>query len=66
MWWKKGGGYTCDIQEAELFTEEEAKNICKRPEDSAYEYKYIDNLIEAQKLIIDCQYVDNSKRLWES
>ena len=25
MWWEKGGGYTCDIKEAELFTEEEAK-----------------------------------------
>ena len=65
LWWKKGGGYTCDIKQAELFTEEEAKIICKRPEDSAYQQDYIDNLLEAQKLIIDSQYVDSAKRLWK-
>ena len=65
MWWKKGGGYTCDIKQAEMFTEERAKSICKRPQDSAYNFKYIDNLTEAQKLIIDSQYVDEEKRLWK-
>lgn len=65
LWWAKGGGYTCDIRKAEMFTEEQAKSICKRPEDSAYNYKYIDNLAESQKLIIDSQYVDDSKRLWK-
>lgn len=64
-WWKKGGGYTCDFRNAELFTEEEAKEICKRPEDSAYDYTYIDTLLEAQKLIIDMQYVDEGMRLWK-
>tara|TARA_R110002020_G_scaffold420639_2_gene629786 strand:+ start:834 stop:1097 length:264 start_codon:yes stop_codon:yes gene_type:complete len=64
-WWKKGGGYTCDIRQAEMFNEEEAKRICMRPEDSAYNYRYIDNLLEAQKLIIDMQYVDAKERLWE-
>jgi hypothetical protein len=65
IWWKRGGGYTCDIRQAEMFTEEEAKKICERPEDSAYNFKYIDNLIEAQKLIIDSQYVSSEKRLWK-
>lgn len=65
MWWKKGGGYTCDIRQAEMFTEAEAKKHCQRPEDSAYNFKYIDNLIEAQKLIIDSQFVCASERLWK-
>lgn len=65
LWWRKGGGYTCDILQAEKFTEEKAKSICKRPQDSAYNIEYIDDLIEAQKLIIDSQYVDESNRLWE-
>ena len=66
MWWRKGGGYTCDINQAEMFTEEEAKKKCQRPEDSAYNFKYIDQLTEAKKLIIDSQYVDESKRLWNN
>lgn len=45
-----------------MFTEEEAKKICQRPEDSAYSIKYIDNLLEAQKLIIDSQYVNDVSR----
>lgn len=65
MWWKRGGGYTCDIRQAEMFTEEEAKKICERPEDSAYNFKYINNLIEAQKLIVDSQFVSEEKRLWK-
>jgi hypothetical protein len=65
IWWKRGGGYTCDIRQAEMFTEEEAKKICERPEDSAYNFKYIDNLVESQKLIIDSQYVSCEKRLWK-
>ena len=65
IWWQKGGGYTCDIRKAEMFTEEQAKSICKRTEDSAYNYKYIDNLLEAQKLIIDAQYVEGKARLWK-
>lgn len=65
IWWQKGRtGYTCDINNAHKFTKEEAEEICKRPEDSAYECDYIDNLHMAKKLIIDCQYVDESKRNW--
>lgn len=65
IWWAKGNsGYTCDINKAGKYTEEEAKSKCKRPEDSAYKCKYIDNLLEAQKLIIDSQYVCASERLW--
>tara|TARA_R110002074_G_scaffold18159_5_gene59086 strand:+ start:392 stop:643 length:252 start_codon:yes stop_codon:yes gene_type:complete len=66
IWWQMGGGYTCDIRNAKMFTWEEAKVICERPEDSAYNYKYIAQLTESQKLIVDSQYVDNKKRLWNS
>lgn len=65
MWWGRKGGCTCDIKEAEPFTEEEARAVCKRPQDSAYLSSYIDNLFEGQKLIIDSQYVDPTQRLWE-
>lgn len=64
-WWKRGGGYTCDIRQAEMFAQEEAEKICERPEDSAYNFKYIDSLTEAQKLIVDCQFVSDEKRLWK-
>lgn len=65
IWWKKGGGYTSDIRLAEKFREQEAIRICQRPEDSAYECSYIDNLLEGQKLIIDSQYVLPVKELWK-
>lgn len=67
MWWTKGcNGYTCDIRNAHKFTEEEAKKQCEsRYQDTAYECDYIDNLEESHKLIIDCQYVDEEKRLWK-
>jgi hypothetical protein len=45
---------------------EEAESTCKRPQDTAYECDYIDNLLVAHKLIIDSQYVDNKMRLWIS
>lgn len=67
IWWKKGGnGYTEDIREAEKFSREQAENLCKRMDFSAYECEYIDNLLEAQKLIIDSQYVDFDKELFNN
>ena len=66
IWWKKGrNGYTCDIRDAEKFTKEDAKKNCSRKQDTAYECDYIDNLLKAQKLIIDCQYVDDENRLYK-
>lgn len=66
IWWKKGcNGYTCDIRDAHKFTEEEAESTCKRPQDTAYDCDYIDNLLESHKLIIDSQYVDENKRLYK-
>lgn len=67
MWWAKGDrGYTCDIRKAGRFTEQQAKNICKRQEDTAYSCDYIDKLLHAQELIIDGQYVEDSERMFKN
>lgn len=66
IWWAKDRkGYTCDIRNAHKFTKEEAESVCRRPQDTAYECDYIDNLLVSQKLIIDSQYVDNKMQLWK-
>lgn len=62
FWWGKNSqGYTTDIREAGKYTEQEARIICRRKEDTAWPCTYIDNLTEAQKLIIDCQYPDKNQ-----
>ena len=66
LWWAENGrGYTCDIRYAGKYTKEQAERICERPEDTAYKCEYIDGLTQAQKLIVDCQYVSDSERLWK-
>lgn len=66
MWWHKSrNGYTCDIRNALKVGYEEAENICKRPEDTAYPVDYIDNNIQSQKLIIDSQYVGSAEQLFK-
>ncbi len=63
-WWaKKSQGYTSDITQAEMYTEEEANRIIERPEDIAWPCEYIDNNLKARKTIIDCQYLDFDKRV---
>jgi len=63
-WWAKDSkGYTTDIRQAGKFTKKEVEEICQRPQDHAYTCAYIDNLLIAQKLIIDSQYVDSSKEV---
>lgn len=67
IWWKaNSNGYTVDIRETGKYTEEEAKETCKRYLDTAYECDYIDNLLKAQKLIIDSQYVDSKNELYKN
>ncbi len=62
FWWgKEHKGYVTDIRQAGKYTATQAKAITQRPEDHAYEVEYIDGLLEAQKLIIDSQYVDMRK-----
>jgi len=60
-WWRKGGGgYTCDIREAEMFPVEEAERIARSDRPGKYTVHLcsdIESNKEAQKLIIDCQYI---------
>jgi hypothetical protein len=61
MWWAKGrNGYTCDLNNAHKFTEEEAKKICEgNPEkNKAWAVDYIDNNKGIQR-IVDSQYLDS-------
>lgn len=66
LWWAENSrGYTTDITKAGKYTREEAQNICKRPEDSAWLCSHVDNNTEARKLVIDGQYLDSKhKRTW--
>lgn len=63
LWWAESRqGYTSDIRKAEKFTKEETEKIITRPQDIAWPCDYIDNLIDARKVIIDSQYMDPSFR----
>lgn len=60
MFWRKGcNGYTANLDDAEIFTEEEAKKICKGnpTKNRAWSKEYIDNNKGIQR-IVDCQYLD--------
>lgn len=64
FWWGMNrSGYTTDIRQAGKYTYAEAKSICQREEDHAFPCGYIDNLLEAQKLIIDSQYVKRDNEI---
>lgn len=64
FWWGANSrGYVTDIRKAGKYTKEQAERICQREEDHAYPCEYIDNLLEAQKLIIDTQYVDRQQEV---
>lgn len=64
LWWAiDSKGYTTEIEKAGKYTKQEAKEIIKRPQDIAWECKYIDNNLRARKLIIDAQYLDSMKSL---
>jgi len=60
-WWKKGNhGYTPDIKEAKVFTEEKAKEICSQiyTDKRRWPKKYIDNKIIHRVNKEDCNYDD--------
>lgn len=59
-WWGKNrAGYTCDIDEAGIYNEEEAAKICKnRKTDVMWEKDYIDQKISRY---IDMQHLDCNK-----
>lgn len=64
VWWgENSSGYHTDFSKAGKYTKEEAKRIIKRPQDIAWECDYVDNCKEAQKLIIDAQYLNYKHRM---
>jgi hypothetical protein len=63
-WWAVDGkGYTTDITKAGKYSEDEARSICRRPEDTAWPVGYVDGNEKAHKMIIDGQYLDPSNKL---
>lgn len=64
LWWAENSrGYTTDFTKAGKYTKEEAKSIIQRPCDIAWECSHVDNCKEAQKLIIDGQYLNCKRRM---
>lgn len=63
FWGKNRNGYTCDIGKAGLYSEEEAKEICKnRKTDIAWPESYIKTKIFKS---VDMQYLDKKKARWK-
>jgi hypothetical protein len=61
LWWADGGGYTCDITKAEVFSKEDAMALNKaRYTDVPWPKEYIDN---RTKLVVDMQCVKREEWL---
>jgi hypothetical protein len=60
MWWATNrSGYVTDIRQAGRYTEEQMKDITKRPQDIGWPCEYVDALgMPARKEIIDGQHLD--------
>ena len=57
LWWRKGGGYTTFIDQAEVFTEETLPT--DRSTDVPWPKEHVDQHI---KKVVDVQYLDNPLR----
>ena len=62
FWAKDSNGYTANLNNSEIFSEEEAKKICLHNpvKNKAWSVEYIDNNYGIQR-IIDSQYLDSSQ-----
>ncbi len=64
VWWGVDSkGYVTDLSKAGKYTWEQVEKRIERPEDTAWECDYIDNNLDAQKVIVDGQYLDTHKRI---
>ncbi len=61
FWAKDSRGYTANLNNCQIFTEEEAKKICQgNPEkNKAWPVDYIDSNNGIQR-IVDCQFLSNN------
>lgn len=62
FWAKNRNGYTADLNNAHIFSEEEAKKICtENPiKNKAWAVDYINNNKGIQR-VVDCQYLEYDK-----
>ena len=62
LWWRRGGGYTTNLKEAEIFNREQVDSIYKmRPQSTRpWPTEYIDN---KSVPMVDIQYIDMQKAL---
>lgn len=61
LWWKKGGsGYTCNLDDAGIFSMKEASALTSREEDIFWPKDYVDSVVERH---VDCQDLDPSKKV---
>lgn len=59
VWWRKGHhGYTCDINDAHIFTEDELRRRASADDLVAYPVEYITSIVSVH---VDMQKVDRSK-----
>ena len=58
VWWRKGHhGYTCNIDDAHIFTEDELPKYLEAGDLVAYPVEYIDSIVRRH---VDMQHVDRS------
>lgn len=64
LWWgKESKGYTTDIEEAGVYTHQQAMRIIQRDQDKAWLCEHVDNCTAAHKKIIDSQYLNPELRI---
>ena len=64
LWWAiDSKGYTTDIRKAGKYTQQQTIGIITRPQDVAWECDYVDNCLDAQRLVVDGNCLDNDKCL---
>ena len=59
LWWAKGGGYTTDIESAEVFSKLEAEKICNNRE--KFKMELISEVVGVARLSVDIQDFKFSK-----
>lgn len=60
---KESKGYTTDIEEAGVYTHQQAMRIIQRDKDKAWLCEHVDNCTAAHKKIIHSQYLDPELRI---
>lgn len=63
LWWGiDSKGYTTDLDKAGRYTYDEMVARTKRRRDIGWECEHVDNNLDAKKIVVDAQYLDNDYR----